>query len=132
MHSDLSLDQQSRANAIQHIRGHSLRNVPLLSGQLAKLTEVPNDEPALVPLIANLRFIHLAHYYLSRAFTAVGYRTSWGTHRIGLPQGSVEQGSRAGPQQYQNAYSPSANFGASNFDVRNAFKGYVVYELPFR
>jgi hypothetical protein len=46
-------------------------------------------------------------------------------------QDSSGWGSRAGPQQYQNAYSPSANYGASNFDVRHAFKGYVVYELPF-
>jgi hypothetical protein len=40
-------------------------------------------------------------------------------------------GSHAGPTQYQNAYSPKANYGASNFDVRNAFKGNVVYQLPF-
>lgn len=39
-------------------------------------------------------------------------------------------GSRAGPQSFQKAYDPSANYGASNFDVRNAFKGYAVYELP--
>jgi hypothetical protein len=39
-------------------------------------------------------------------------------------------GSRAGPQSYQDAYHPSANYGNSNFDVRNAFKGYAVYELP--
>ena len=46
-------------------------------------------------------------------------------------QDSSGWGNREGPQQYQNAYAPSANYGASNFDVRNAFKGYVVYELPF-
>ena len=40
-------------------------------------------------------------------------------------------GSRAGPQSYQNAYVPSANYGNSNFDVRSAFKGYAVYQLPF-
>lgn len=40
-------------------------------------------------------------------------------------------GSRAGPQSYQNAHDSSANYGNSNFDVRNAFKGYAVYELPF-
>jgi hypothetical protein len=40
-------------------------------------------------------------------------------------------GSRAGQQDYQNAYDPSANYSNSNFDVRHAFKGYVVYELPF-
>jgi len=40
-------------------------------------------------------------------------------------------GSRSGQQDYQNAYDPAANYSNSNFDVRNAFKGYVVYELPF-
>jgi len=40
-------------------------------------------------------------------------------------------GSHAGPQQYQNAYSPGSNYGNSNFDVRSAFKGNIVYELPF-
>ena len=44
---------------------------------------------------------------------------------------SAGWGNRQGPQPYQNAYAPSANYGASNFDIRNAFKGYVVYELPF-
>ena len=28
-------------------------------------------------------------------------------------------------------YDPAASYGSSNFDVRNAFKGRVVYELPF-
>jgi hypothetical protein len=40
-------------------------------------------------------------------------------------------GSRAGPQDFQNAYSPAANYSNSNFDVRNAFKGWAVYQLPF-
>ena len=40
-------------------------------------------------------------------------------------------GSRAGQQDYQNAYDPGANYSNSNFDVRHAFKGYAVYELPF-
>jgi hypothetical protein len=39
-------------------------------------------------------------------------------------------GSRAGPQSYQVAGNPAANYGSSNFDVRNAFKGYAVYQLP--
>ncbi len=39
-------------------------------------------------------------------------------------------GSRGGQQDYQNAYDPSANYSNSNFDVRHAFKGYVVYQLP--
>jgi hypothetical protein len=40
-------------------------------------------------------------------------------------------GSHAGPLPYQNAYDPGANYASSNFDVRNAFKGNVVYQLPF-
>jgi Carboxypeptidase regulatory-like domain len=40
-------------------------------------------------------------------------------------------GSRAGPQDYQDATNPAANYSNSNFDVRHAFKGYVVYQLPF-
>jgi hypothetical protein len=40
-------------------------------------------------------------------------------------------GSRAGNQGWQNAYNPQANYGNSNFDVRNAFKGHALYQLPF-
>jgi hypothetical protein len=40
-------------------------------------------------------------------------------------------GSHSGQQTWQNAYNPAANYGNSNFDVRNAFKGYVLYQLPF-
>jgi hypothetical protein len=40
-------------------------------------------------------------------------------------------GSRMGPQDYQSAINPAANYSNSNFDVRNAFKGYAVYQLPF-
>ncbi len=40
-------------------------------------------------------------------------------------------GSRAGGQAYQRSYDPHANYGNSNFNVPNAFKGGVVYQLPF-
>ena len=40
-------------------------------------------------------------------------------------------GSRGGAETWQNAYSASANYGNSNFDVRNAFKGNALYQLPF-
>ena len=46
-------------------------------------------------------------------------------------QDSSGWGSRGGPQDFQIASDPSANYSNSNFDVRHAFKGYVVYELPF-
>jgi hypothetical protein len=40
-------------------------------------------------------------------------------------------GSHGGAQYVQDSYRPSANYGNSNFDIRNAFKGDVIYQLPF-
>jgi hypothetical protein len=44
---------------------------------------------------------------------------------------SGSQSGRGGVQQFQNSYNPTANYGASNFDIRNAVKGNVIYTLPF-
>ncbi len=38
---------------------------------------------------------------------------------------------RDGNLAVQNSYAPRQNYGNSNFDVRQAFRGYAVYELPF-
>jgi hypothetical protein len=38
---------------------------------------------------------------------------------------------RDGNLAVQNSYVPKQNYGASNFDVRQAFRGYAVYQLPF-
>jgi Carboxypeptidase regulatory-like domain/TonB dependent receptor len=46
-------------------------------------------------------------------------------------QDSSGWGSRAGPINWQIANDPAANYSNSNFDVRNAFKGYAIYQLPF-
>ena len=40
-------------------------------------------------------------------------------------------GSREGYQNYQNAYAINQNYSNSNFDIRNMFKGEVIYKLPF-
>jgi hypothetical protein len=40
-------------------------------------------------------------------------------------------GSSSGNDFYQRPYNVAANYGASNFDIRNAFKTAVLYELPF-
>ncbi len=40
-------------------------------------------------------------------------------------------GSHGGSQFVQNSYVPSKNYGNANFDIRNAFKGFAIYELPF-
>jgi hypothetical protein len=46
-------------------------------------------------------------------------------------QDSAGWGNRGGTQSWQIGNNPGANYGNSNFDVRNAFKGYASYELPF-
>ena len=46
-------------------------------------------------------------------------------------QDSGGWGSRGGTQYWQVANNPSASYGDSNFDIPNAYKGYVSYELPF-
>ena len=40
-------------------------------------------------------------------------------------------GSRGGTTTYQSSYDVGANYGPSNFDTRNAFKGTASYVLPF-
>ncbi len=44
---------------------------------------------------------------------------------------SAGWGSHSGNTQIQNSFVPSANYGNSNFDIRNAFRGFAIYELPF-
>jgi hypothetical protein len=46
-------------------------------------------------------------------------------------QDSGGWGSRGGTQYWQIGNNPGANYGNSNFDIPNAFKGYASYELPF-
>jgi carboxypeptidase family protein len=40
-------------------------------------------------------------------------------------------GNRGGTQYWQVGNRPGLNYGNSNFDIPNAFKGYASYELPF-
>ncbi|MHB8525088.1 MAG: carboxypeptidase-like regulatory domain-containing protein [Candidatus Acidiferrales bacterium] len=46
-------------------------------------------------------------------------------------QDSGGWGSRGGTQDWQIGNDPAANYGNSNFDIPNALKGYVSYDLPF-
>ncbi|MHB2007899.1 MAG: outer membrane beta-barrel protein [Acidobacteriaceae bacterium] len=52
------------------------------------------------------------------------------SHMLDTQDSSGGSGAAAA-QDAQNFSNPSANYGASNFDVRNAFKEYVIYDLPF-
>jgi len=46
-------------------------------------------------------------------------------------QDSSGWGNRGGTQVWQIGNDPAANYGSSNFDIRNSFKGYFSYDLPF-
>jgi hypothetical protein len=46
-------------------------------------------------------------------------------------QDSSGWGSEEGSSVFQNSYVPHSNWGAANFDVRQMFKAYGTYELPF-
>jgi hypothetical protein len=46
-------------------------------------------------------------------------------------QDSAGWGSTAGEQDWQIGNNPGSNYGNSNFDIPQAFKGTAVYELPF-
>jgi hypothetical protein len=46
-------------------------------------------------------------------------------------QDSSGWGSRGGTQAWQIGNNPAANYANSNFDIPNAVKGYVAYDLPF-
>jgi hypothetical protein len=68
---------------------------------------------------------------IQKRFTSgLGFQFNYVWSHMLDEQDSSGWGSRAGDQYYQNSYKPQANYGASNFDVRNAFKGGLVYELP--
>ena len=46
-------------------------------------------------------------------------------------QDSSGWGSRDGGQLWQSAYNPALNYGLSNFDLPQMFKGSLIYDLPF-
>lgn len=46
-------------------------------------------------------------------------------------QDSSGWNSLQGTQAYQRSYDATANYGPSNFDVRNAVKAQAIYQLPF-
>lgn len=52
------------------------------------------------------------------------------SHFLDDEDSSAWQSGNQGTYFYQNAFDPHANYGSANFDVRNAFKGYVTYQLP--
>lgn len=104
----------------------------------------PNDSPAFLPYpqfqgiggsdgtvnaISNYDSLQLQ---ISKRFTqGVSFNFNYVWSHFMDDEDSSGWGGRAGTQVWQRAYNTSANYGASNFDIRDAFKGNVVYALPF-
>ena len=63
----------------------------------------------------------------SDGFSAALYYT-WAK---ALDTGTAYGGNGSSVDTYQNAYSPAANYGASENDIRHTLNGSAVYELPF-
>jgi hypothetical protein len=64
-----------------------------------------------------------------RGGLAFNFNYTW-SHMLSN-QDSSGRGQSMGTQTYQSAYYPDMNYGSSNFDVRHAFKGNVVFDVPF-
>ena len=59
------------------------------------------------------------------------FSVNYGWSHLLDEQDSSGWANRAGNLAVQNGYVPKSNYGNSNFDVRQAFRGYAVYQLPF-
>ena len=66
-----------------------------------------------------------------RFATGLSFNVNYVWSHMQDEQDSSGWANRGGTQAWQIGNNPGANYGNSNFDIRNAFKGYVSYELPF-
>lgn len=78
---------------------------------------------------SNYNSLQLAVNQRFQSGLTMSFNYTW-AHMLANQESSA-QGQQAGTIVYQRAYNPDANYGNSNFDVRHAFKGFAVYELPF-
>lgn len=87
--------------------------------------------------IGGYRDIGISHYHSlqasiqKRMSSGISYNFNYTWSKYLNESDSSGQGAYYGVQVFQNAYDPSANYGPSNFDIRNMFKGQGIYELPF-
>jgi hypothetical protein len=143
---NLALQREFGANTVAEIayvasHGYNL-SFPVDINQVPENKLGPNDSPSALPYpiyqsITGDTFNAISNYNslqasISRRLAAglsMNFNYTW-SHFLD-DQDSSSYGGAAGTQTVQRSYDPSASYGASNFDVRNAFKGRVVYELPF-
>src|SRR6201987_6064779 len=143
---NLAVQREFGANTVAEIayvasHAHNL-SFPVDINQVPEDKLGPNDSPSALPYpiyqsITGDTFNGLSNYNslqasISRRFASglsLNLNYTW-SHFLD-DQDSSGYGGAAGTQTVQRSYDPAASYGASNFDVRNAFKGRAVYELPF-
>ena len=80
---------------------------------------------------ANANYNSLQATLNRRLVKGIGFQLSYVWSKFLDEFDSSAWGSRGGTTNYQRSYNVMANYGPSNFDVRNAFKGTATYVLPF-
>jgi hypothetical protein len=143
---NLAVQREFGANTVGEVayvasHAHNL-SFPVDINQVPEDKLGPNDSPSALPYpiyqsITGDTFNGLSNYNslqasISRRFASglsLNLNYTW-AHFLD-DQDSSGYGGAAGTQTVQRSYDPAASYGSSNFDVRNAFKGRVVYELPF-
>lgn len=117
---------------------------PLNLNQIPEGDLGPNDSPAKLPYpqfqgiggsngslnaISNYDSLQLS---ITKRFSqGVSFNFNYVWSHFLDDEDSSGWGGRGGTQIWQRASNPSANYGASNFDIRDALKGTVLYALPF-
>ena len=145
MQWNLSIQQQVSANMVVDIAyvGSRGSNLPYLTdrNQVPQALLGPNDSTSRpypeFQSVTGVNVVGISNYnslqaqFSRRMSKGLSFNFNYTWAHMLDDQDSSGWGSKQGNQPYQNAFVPSANYGASNFDIRNAFKWQAVYQLPF-
>jgi hypothetical protein len=148
MQWNLSVQKEVGTNMVGEVsyvasHGYNLA-FPINLNQVPEGDLGPNDSPAFLPYpqfqgiggsngtvnaISNYDSLQLV---LTKRFTqGVSFSANYVWSHFMDDEDSSGWGGRGGTQVWQRAYNTKANYGASNFDIRDAFKANAVYALPF-
>lgn len=142
---NLELQRQIGVNMVWNLayvgsHGYSL-NFPVDLNQIHAQSLSPNDNPSARPYplfggingstnnaISNYNSLQTSFQKRLSSGLELNVNYTW-SHFLD-EQDSSSWGGRGGTQPWQIGYDPGANYGPSNFDIRNSFKGQMVWDLP--
>jgi hypothetical protein len=91
----------------------------------------PSVPGGLTGLFTNFSNYHALQLSLKKRFSrGLTAQFSYVWSKMLDEQDTSGWGSHYGNAVYQDAFNPAANYGLSNFNVPQAFKGFVVYQIP--